>query len=88
MVTPDAPEANTRPGFPMVGIGTSAGGLAAFAKLGCGMPLVGDPGTLERAMASGCVDFVLSPEEIAHENILIARAEKTPNTTTSPGVTP
>ena len=43
-MTPDVPEANTPAGFPIVGIGASAGGLAAFAAFFSGMPLVGDPG--------------------------------------------
>jgi len=29
----------------------------------------------ESAMASGCIDFVLSPEEIAREIVRIARAD-------------
>ena len=33
------------------------------------------PDMPESAMASGCIDHVLSPEDIAHEIILIARAE-------------
>lgn len=34
-----------------------------------------EPDMPESAMASGCIDHVLSPEDIAHEIILIARAE-------------
>lgn len=34
-----------------------------------------EPDMPESAMASGCIDLVLSPEDIAHEIILIARAE-------------
>jgi two-component system chemotaxis response regulator CheB len=34
-----------------------------------------EPDMPESAMASGCVDFVLSPEDIAEEIILIARAQ-------------
>ena len=33
------------------------------------------PDMPESAIASGCIDFVLSPEEIAHEIIRIARRE-------------
>lgn len=47
-----------------------------------------EPDMPESAMASGCIDLVLSPEDIANEIILIARAEQRPNTTTSPGATP
>nr|WP_295784006.1 chemotaxis protein CheB [Rhodoferax sp.] len=47
-----------------------------------------EPDMPESAMASGCIDFVLSPEHIAQEIILIARAEQHLNTTTSQGVTP
>ncbi len=47
-----------------------------------------EPSMPESAMASGCIDFVLSPEDIAHEIILIARAEEHQPTTTSPGGNP
>jgi two-component system chemotaxis response regulator CheB len=46
-----------------------------------------EPDMPESAMASGCIDFVLSPEDIAQEIILIARAQDgtAPH---SPGATP
>jgi chemotaxis response regulator CheB len=44
-----------------------------------------EPDMPESAMASGCIDHVLSPEDIAHEIILIARAEQDPHATPSPG---
>ena len=48
-----------------------------------------EPDMPESAMASGCIDLVLSPEDIAHEIILIARAEHgTHPTTTAPGGNP
>ena len=47
-----------------------------------------EPSMPESAVASGCIDFVLSPEDIAHEIILIARVEQHPNTTTFSGVIP
>lgn len=40
------------------------------------------PDMPESAMASGCIDFVLSPEDIAQEIILLARAEDSPHTPT------
>ena len=40
-----------------------------------------EPDMPESAMASGCIDFVLSPEDIAQEIILIARAEARPHPT-------
>jgi len=48
-----------------------------------------EPDMPESAMASGCIDLVLSPEDIAHEIILIARAEHGMHApTTSPGGKP
>lgn len=47
-----------------------------------------EPDMPESAMASGCIDLVLSPEDIAHEIILIARAQQHPHTTTSSGENP
>lgn len=48
-----------------------------------------EPDMPESAMASGCIDLVLSPEDIAHEIIVIARAERgTRTTATSPGEKP
>ena len=38
-----------------------------------------EPDMPESAMASGCIDFVLSPEDIAEQIILIARAENSPH---------
>lgn len=46
-----------------------------------------EPDMPESAMASGCIDFVLSPEDIAQEIILIARAQDGTNPH-SPGATP
>ncbi|MBC7918109.1 MAG: PAS domain-containing protein [Rhodoferax sp.] len=44
-MTPAAKTDNPSPGtFPIVGIGASAGGLAAFTAFFSGMPAVGDPG--------------------------------------------
>jgi two-component system chemotaxis response regulator CheB len=37
------------------------------------------PGMPESAMASGCIDFVLSPEEIAKEIVRIAHTDKSPD---------
>ncbi len=42
------------------------------------------PDMPESAMASGCIDLVLSPEDIAHEIILIARAQDSAPHTTRP----
>lgn len=39
------------------------------------------PDMPESAMSSGCIDFVLSPEDIAQEIILIARSETSPRPT-------
>ncbi|MBC7918107.1 MAG: chemotaxis protein CheB [Rhodoferax sp.] len=47
-----------------------------------------EPDMPESAMASGCIDLVLSPEDIAHEIILIARAEQGSHTTPSRGENP
>ena len=44
MTNPAAPETAPTPAFPIVGIGASAGGLAAFAAFFSGMPSTGDPG--------------------------------------------
>jgi two-component system, chemotaxis family, protein-glutamate methylesterase/glutaminase len=38
------------------------------------------PDMPESAIASGCIDFILSPEEIAQEIVRIARAAKSPKT--------
>jgi two-component system, chemotaxis family, protein-glutamate methylesterase/glutaminase len=48
-----------------------AGGITIAQKL----ETAGQPDMPESAIASGCIDFVLSPEGIAQEIIRIARAE-------------
>ena len=70
--------------------GDGAAAMCAIQALG-GTTIAQKPSTAsepdmpESAMASGCIDLVLSPEDIAHEIILIARAEHgTHTTTTSP----
>jgi two-component system chemotaxis response regulator CheB len=74
--------------------GDGAGAMCAIKDVG-GTTIAQKPDTAsepdmpESAMASGCIDLVLSPEDIAHEIILIARAEQGPSTnTTSPGGKP
>ena len=74
--------------------GDGAAAMCAIQALG-GTTIAQKPSTAsepdmpESAMASGCIDLVLSPEDIAHEIILIARAEHGPHTiTTSPGGNP
>ena len=47
-----------------------------------------EPDMPESAMASGCIDLVLSPEDIAQQIVLIARAEQDPHIPTSRGHTP
>lgn len=49
------------------------GGITIAQKL----DTAGQPDMPESAIASGCVDYVLSPEEIARKIIQIARGEKT-----------
>ena len=44
MTTPATPDTSPATAFPIVGIGASAGGLAAFAAFFSGMPTVGEPG--------------------------------------------
>ncbi|MES2583091.1 MAG: chemotaxis protein CheB [Pseudomonadota bacterium] len=44
MIPSATPDAEPRAAFPIVGIGASAGGLAAFAAFFSGMPAVGEPG--------------------------------------------
>lgn len=70
--------------------GDGAAAMCAIQALG-GTTIAQKPSTAsepdmpESAMASGCIDLVLSPEDIAHEIILIARAENgTHAPTTSP----
>lgn len=41
---PDHPKPNIAAGFPIVGIGASAGGLAAFEAFFTGLPAATDPG--------------------------------------------
>jgi two-component system, chemotaxis family, protein-glutamate methylesterase/glutaminase len=48
-----------------------AGGITIAQKL----ETAGQPDMPESAIASGCIDFVLSPEEIAQEIVRIAHAE-------------
>jgi two-component system, chemotaxis family, protein-glutamate methylesterase/glutaminase len=48
------------------------GGITIAQKL----ETAGQPDMPESAIASGCIDFVLSPEDIAQELIRIARAER------------
>ena len=70
--------------------GDGAAAMCAIKKMG-GTTIAQKPSTAsepdmpESAMASGCIDLVLSPEDIAHEIILIARAEQDANTTISQG---
>jgi chemotaxis response regulator CheB len=47
------------------------GGIPIAQKMSTAKP----PGMPESAIASGCVDFILSPEDIAGEIVRIARAE-------------
>src|SRR5476649_1197971 len=48
------------------------GGVTIAQKL----ETAGQPDMPESAIASGCIDFVLSPEDIAQEIVRIARAER------------
>jgi chemotaxis response regulator CheB len=65
--------------------GDGASAMCAIQKMG-GTTIAQKPSTAaepdmpESAMASGCIDLVLSPEDIAHEIILIARAEHSDRT--------
>jgi two-component system chemotaxis response regulator CheB len=56
--------------FPVVCVGGSAGGLDAYIRLLRHMP----SDMPESAIASGCIDFILSPEDIALEIARIAHA--------------
>jgi two-component system, chemotaxis family, protein-glutamate methylesterase/glutaminase len=47
------------------------GGITIAQKL----ETAGQPDMPESAIASGCIDFVLSPEDIAREIVRIARAK-------------
>jgi chemotaxis response regulator CheB len=38
----------------------------------------GQPDMPESAIASGCIDFVLTPEQIGHEIVRLARAAEVP----------
>jgi two-component system chemotaxis response regulator CheB len=51
------------------------GGVTIAQKLSTAL----QPDMPGSAIASGCVDFVLAPEEIAEEIVRIARAERTPD---------
>lgn len=68
--------------------GDGAAAMCAIQSLG-GTTIAQKPSTAsepdmpESAMASGCIDLVLSPEDIAEQIILIARVEHGPHTTTS-----
>jgi two-component system chemotaxis response regulator CheB len=48
------------------------GGITIAQKL----DTAGQPDMPETAIASGCIDFVLSPEDIALEIVRIARADE------------
>jgi two-component system chemotaxis response regulator CheB len=87
--------------FPIVCIGGWAGGLdwevaAAMcnSKDISGTTITHKPSTAdepdmpESALASGCIDLVLSPEDIAQEIILIARAEQGSHAKSSRGENP
>src|SRR6202049_4843081 len=50
---------------------TDAGGITIAQKL----ETAGEPEMPESAIASGCIDFVLSPEDIAREIVRIARGD-------------
>jgi len=60
--------------------GDGAAALCGIRQVG-GITIAQTPDTAiqaampESAMASGCIDFVLSPEEIAREIVRIARAD-------------
>jgi len=64
--------------------GDGAAAMCAIQNMG-GTTIAQKPGTAsepdmpESAMASGCIDFVLSPENIAKQIILIARAQSSPH---------
>ncbi|OGQ90089.1 MAG: hypothetical protein A2464_10185 [Deltaproteobacteria bacterium RIFOXYC2_FULL_48_10] len=70
--------------FPIVCVGGSAGGLDAYSRLLKHLPndmgvaiaqkpdTAGPPDMPESAIASGYIDFILSPENIAQEIIRIA----------------
>jgi two-component system, chemotaxis family, protein-glutamate methylesterase/glutaminase len=73
---------NTRPktrNFPVVCVGGSAGGLDA--KRWAAFTIAQKPDTAgqsdmpDSAIGSGCIDLVLSPEEIAKKIIAIAHEE-------------
>lgn len=72
--------------------GDGAAAMCAIRSIG-GTTIAQKPSTAsqpdmpESAMASGCIDFVLSPEDIAKEIISIARAELGPHPSTQ-GKTP
>ena len=68
MTTPPTPDDAQAVGFPIVGIGASAGGLAAFAAFFSGMPPLDDPG-----MAFVLVQH-LAPD---HESLLTELLQRT-----------
>ncbi len=61
--------ARSESGFPVVCVGGSAGGLDAYTRLLQHLP----PDMPESAIASGCIDCILSPEDIATELVRIAQ---------------
>ena len=60
--------------FPVVCVGGSAGGLDAYITIAQKLDTAGQPDMPESALASGCIDFILSPENIAREIVRIAQA--------------
>lgn len=81
MFTEERPSAKD---FPIVCVGGSAGGLDAYIRLLQNLP--SDMGVAivivnhitempSSAIESGCIDFILSPENIAQEIVRIARVE-------------
>lgn len=57
--------------FPIVCVGGSAGGQDAYIRLLQNLP----PDMPQSAIESGCIDFVLSPEDIAKEIVGIAQMQ-------------
>jgi chemotaxis response regulator CheB len=73
----ELPVENVVKNFPIFCVGGSAGGLDAYIRLLRNLPLstAKQPDMPESAIASGCIDYVLSPEDIAKEIVRIARVE-------------
>jgi len=61
-----------------------AGGTTIAQKLST----AGEPDMPESAIASGCIDFILSPEDIAKEIVRIARADDTASIVQAPDGVP